>query len=82
MTELKEPEIVNEETLYLDFDDIPAFQILAIKYAETAKILDVTFNILPAVFGDKKVHCKVVLSGEKVDTDRLVKFINDSMGLL
>jgi hypothetical protein len=69
-------------TLYMDFDDLPAFQIFSSRYVNTSRILGITCTIEPAAFGEGKIHAKIVLSGNALDVERFMKFIDESAEFL
>jgi len=69
-------------TIYLDFDDIPTYQILSNRYIQTAKILGIGCDIIPSIFGEAKVHVKLIISGDTKDIERFMEFIDESMKLL
>jgi hypothetical protein len=69
-------------TLFLDFEDIPTFQIYQQRYLASARIIGLSCVIEAAPFGIGKVHAKMVLSGTQEDLKRFLKFIDESMSLL
>lgn len=73
---------MSETIIFLDFDDIPAYKILSMRYVEICKIINVTCNVSPAVFGEGKVHAKVVLTGDDIDIKRFLEFVDESMAML
>lgn len=73
---------MQEEVLLVDFDDVPAFQILTGRYQGTAAILGVSVGVEAAMYGLGKVHTKIKVAGEPDDVARFIQFVYESLALL
>jgi hypothetical protein len=73
---------MQEEVLFVDFDDVPSFQIMTNRYNGTATILGVSVAVEAAMFGFGKVHAKMKITGQPEDVARFIQFVHESLALL